>query len=200
MAGTATNYDILAIPQGVIAQIWTGMAVPAAGARATLFTDGTPDATANPSAINLGYTDAGLTVNATETSTDFFADEAPFPIGSSVDTAAVSITGTALQVNDEDVMKVLAANIATYSTAAGYKQFTLGFKSSLSTTGVAVIYPSPADPTKFAVFHLYSARNTAGFTFSIGRKARAGSPFTITGYGVSGRANADSLGNYWWQI
>jgi hypothetical protein len=169
MAGTATNYDILAIPQGVIAQIWTGMAVPAAGARATLFTDGTPDATANPSAINLGYTDAGLTVNATETSTDFFADEAPFPIGSSVDTAAVSITGTALQVNDEDVMKVLAANIATYSTAAGYKQFTLGFKSSLSTTGVAVIYPSRQRMRQSSPCSISTVRVTPpGFTFSIG--------------------------------
>lgn len=200
MAGSATNYTILDIPQGVIAQVWTGLAVPSAGSRMTLHTDGTPESVANPSAIHLGYTDAGLTVTATETVTDFFADEAPFPIGSGIDSVAVSISGTALQVNDEDVMKVMAANIGTYSTAAGYKQFQLGFKSSISYTSSAVIYPSPADPTKFAVFHLYSARNTAGFTFSIGRKTRAGSPFTLTGYGVSGRANADSLGNYWWQI
>lgn len=200
MAGTATNYDILAIPAGVIAQVWTGLAVPGAGARLSLFTDGTPDATANPTAIHLGYTDSGLTVKATETTQDFEVDELPTPIGSGITSASIDISGTLTQVNDEDVMKVLAANIGTYSTAAGYKQFTLGVKSSISYTSSAVIYPSPADATKFAVFHLYSARNTAGFTFSLGRKTRAGTPFTLTGYGVSGRSLADAYGNFWWQI
>jgi hypothetical protein len=200
MAGTATNYDILTIPAGVIAQVWTGVAVPSVGNRLTLHTDGTPDSTANPTAVHLGHTDAGLTVTATETTTDFFADELPTPIGSGIDSLSVSISGTLLQVNDEDVMKVMAANFGTYSTAAGYKQLTLGFKSAISYTSSAIIYPSPADATKFAVFHLYSARNTAGFTFALGRKTRAGTPFTLTGYGVSGRASADSYGNYWWQI
>ncbi len=200
MPGSTSNYDILAIPQGVIAKLWTGVATPVAGARITLHTDGTPESVANPLAVHLGYTDAGLTVTATETVTDFFADELAAPIGSGIESVTVNITGTALQVNDEDVMKVMAANIGTYSTGAGYKQFTLGIKSSLATTGVAVIYPSPADATKFAVFHLYSARNTAGFSFSLGRKTRAGSPFTLSGYGVSGRADADVLGNFWWSI
>lgn len=200
MAGTATNYDVLTIPQGIIAQVWTGLAVPSAGARMTLATDGTPDATANPSAVHLGHTDAGLTVTATETTTDYFADELAAPIGSSIESLALTISGTLLQVNDEDVMKVLAANIGTYSTAAGYKQLTLGFKTSISYTSSAIIYPSPQDATKFAVFHLYSSRNTSGFTFSLGRKTRSGTPFTLTGYGVSGRASADSFGNFWWQI
>jgi len=200
MAGSATNYDILTIPQGVIAQVWTGLAVPSAGARMSLFTDGTPDATANPSAIHLGYTDSGLTVSATESTTDFFVDELPAPSGSGLDSLTVSIAGTLVQVNDEDVMKVLGANFGTYSTAAGYKQFQIGFKTSISYTSSAVIYPSPQDATKFAVFHLYSSRNTSGFTFSLGRKTRAGTPFTLAGYGIGSRASADAVGNYWWQI
>src|SRR5688572_14222851 len=200
MPGTAINRDVLAVPAGVIANIWTGVAVPVADARLTLHTDGTPESVANPSAVHLGYTDAGVTVTATETSTDFFADESPAPIGSAIDSATISISATLLQVNDEDVMKVLASNVGTYSTAAGYKQFQLGVKSALTYTSAAVIYPSPADPTKFAVFHLYSVRNTTGFTFALGRKSRAGTPMTLTGYGVAGRASADSYGNYWWQI
>ena len=112
----------------------------------------------------------------------------------------MTFSGTLAQVNDEDVLKVLAANFGTYSTAAGYKQLTLGFKTSISYTSSAIIYPSPQDATKFAVFHLYSARNTAGFTFQLGRKVRAGTPFTLTGYGVSGRSAADSFGNFWQQI
>lgn len=197
---TATRYNVATIPQGVIATLWAGLAIPGAGARITIDSDGTPDETENPSATHLGHTDAGITVTATETVTDFFADELSAPIGSGIDTASISISGTLLQVNDEEVMKVLAANIGTYSTAAGYKQLTLGIKASLTNSSIAVVYPSPMDATKFAVFHLYSARNTAGFTFSLGRKTRSGTPFTITGYPISSRAAADVYGNYWWAI
>ena len=157
MAGTATRYNALTIPAGVIVQLWTGLAVPAAAARLTLDTDGTPDATANPSAKHLGHTDAGLTVTGTETVQDFFADEVAYPIASSLDTVEYTIAGSALQVADEELMKFLAANTGTYGTAAGYKEFTLGYKSSITYASVAAIWKSPLDPTKFAVFNLYNA-------------------------------------------
>lgn len=197
---TATRYDVTKIPAGVIATLWSGLAIPTAGNRITIDSDGTPDETENPNAKHLGHTDAGITVSATETVQDFFADELAPPIASSIDTATVSITGTLLQVNDEEVMKVLMANIGTYSTAAGYKQITLGIKATLTNASIAVIYPSPMDATKFVAFHLYSARSTAGVTFQIGRKTRAGTPFTITGYPITTRASADQFGNFWWQI
>lgn len=200
MPGTATRYDVAKIPAGTIAQIWADVAVPTAGNRITLHTDGTPESVANPNAKHLGHTDAGITVTATETVQEFFADELAPPIARSIDTASISISGTLLQVNDEEVMKVLLTNIGTYSTAAGYKQITLGLKTSLTNVSFAVIYPSPMDPTKFAVFHLYSAANTAGATFQLGRKQRAGTPFTITGYPITSRAAADQFGNFWWQI
>jgi hypothetical protein len=200
MAGTATNYDIATIPAGITAQIWTNLAVPTTNARLTLHTDGTPDATANPSAVNLGYTEAGLTITGTETVTDFFADELGSPIASALDQSEISISGSALQVVDEDVMKLLGANFATYSTNTGYKQFQLGQKTTISYSSVAVIFPSPQDATKFVVFNLYNARNTTGFTFSVSRKGRASTPFTFKGYGLAARALADSVGNYWWQI
>lgn len=200
MAGTADNYTVAAIPMGVIARLYTGVAVPTAGNRMTLDTDGTPDATANPNAVHLGYTDSGITVTASETTTDFFADELASPIGGGIESSQISISGTLLQVNDEEVMQVLMGNVGTYGTAAGYKQITLGIKAAIVKASFAITYPSPQDPTKYAVWHLYSASNTAGVTFSIGRKTRAGTPFTITGYPVSGRASADSIGNFWWQI
>lgn len=201
MAGTADNYTVTTIPAGVIARLYANVAVPAGGARMTLdATTGTPDATANPLAKHLGYTDTGVTVTATETVTEFFADELASPIARGIDSATISISGTLLQVNDEEVMKVLMANIGTYSTAAGYKQITLGIKASLTNMPFAVVYPSPQDATKYAVFHLYSAANTAGVTFTLGRKTRSGTPFTITGYAVAGRSSADSVGNFWWQI
>lgn len=200
MAGTATRFDVAKIPMGVIATVWTGLANPSAGARLTLDADGTPDATANPSAKNLGHTDAGLSISATESTSDFFADESFGPIGSYIESVEFTISGTALQVADEEVIKVLGANFATYSTSSGYKQNTLGVKSSISYTSVAVIWPSPMDATKYEVFHLYNARNIAGFKFSIGRKQRAGTEFNFKGYGLTARAAADQFGNYWWQI
>lgn len=200
MAGTATRYNPLTIPMGVVAQLWANLAVPSAGNRLTLDTDGTPDAAANPSAKHLGHTDAGLTVTVRETVIDYRADESPYPIGSSVESSEAMIEGSALQVSDEELMKILGSQIGTYSTAAGYKQFTLGYKPTITYNSMAVIYPSPLDSTKFAVFQLYNARNVNGFQFSVGRRNRASTGFQIKGYGLTARAAADQLGNYWWQI
>ncbi len=49
MAGTATDWNAaaIAVTKG---QLWANLAIPAAGARLTVATDGTPDAIANPNA------------------------------------------------------------------------------------------------------------------------------------------------------
>jgi hypothetical protein len=200
MAATPTNYDVAVIPAGITAQIWANLGVPSAGARLTLAADGTPDDVGSPDAIHLGHTDAGLTITATESVIEFPADEVPYPIASTLDTMEVSITGSALQVNDFESLEPLTENFATYSTAAGYRQFTLGYKAAIQYTSVAVIFPTPMDSTKYAVFQLYNARNTTGFTFQVGRKVRGMTPFTFKGYGLTARAAADQMGNYWWQI
>lgn len=197
---TPLRYDVAKIPAGVIAYLFVNVAVPGAGARITVDSDGTPDETENPLAKHLGHTDAGLTFTASVTPQEFFVDEVAPPAKRGIDSAVVSISGTLTQVNDEEVMKFLLADIGTYSTAAGYKQFQLGIKASLTNTSVAVIYPNPDDPTKFSVWHLYSAANTQGVTFTIGRKTRAGTPFTINGYPITSRASTDSFGNVWWGI
>lgn len=200
MAGTATRYDSTLIRAGQIGQLWAGLAVPSAGARLTLATDGTPDATANPSAKHLGHTDAGTTCTLGMTVTDHFVDEVPYPIKSSADTSSMEISGSLVQVLDEEMLKVITANIGTYSTSTGYKQFTIGAATSLVYTSIALIFPTPMDPTKFTVFHIYNGMNTNGMTFAVDRKGRSTTPFTIKGYALTARAQADQLGNYWWQI
>jgi hypothetical protein len=199
MAGTATRFDSTKIRAGSIGQLWAGLAVPAASGRLSLWTDGTPDATANPSAKHLGHTAAGTTLTLGFTVTDHFVDETPFPIKTSSDTTSMSMSGSLVQVFDEEMLKIITANIGTYSTAAGYKQFTIGAFSSLSYTSAALIFPTEADPTKFAVFHIYNGMNTNGLTFAVDRKGRSETPFTITGYALTARAQADQVGNYWWQ-
>ena len=199
MAGTAKNFDSTKIVIGG-GELWADLAVPAAGARLTLDADGTPDATANPNAIHLGHTADGATVTTNFTVSRYYADETPFPIGTSIDEVTVTVSGNLLQVFDEDVLQVTLANIGTYGTAAGYKELTLGRKAALTYTSLAFIVPTPMDATKFGVFALYNAMNTGGMTIQFGRKVRAQTPFSFEGTALTARAEADQLGNYWWQI
>lgn len=198
MAATAKRYDSSKV---IVAagDLWANLAVPIAGARMTLV-GGTPDSVENPLAVHLGHTAEGTTITTNVTVTDHFADETPFPIKASLDQLTMEMTGNLLQIFDEEVVKVLAAQFGTYGTGAGYKQFTLGAKASISYTNFALIVPTPMDPTKYSVIMLYSAMNAAGLNFQIGSKVRSQTPFTFRGYALTARAAADQMGNYWWQI
>lgn len=200
MAGTATRYSTNTIRAGSVGQIWANVAVPGAGGRLTLHTDGTPESVANPSAIHLGHTDAGTKITMNMTVTDHFADELPYPIKSSQDTTSMEISGNFLQILDEGILARMTENFGTYSTAAGYKQFSIGTPAALLYAPIAFIFPTPMDTTKFAVVHLYNAMNVAGLDITVDRKGRSMSPFTFRAYALSARASTDQLGSYWWQI
>jgi hypothetical protein len=198
MAATAKRYDSSKVIVGS-GDLWANLAVPAAGQRLKLVT-GTPDSVENPLATHLGHTAEGTTITTNITVTDHFADETPFPIKASVDQMTMEMTGNLLQIFDEEVVKVLAAQFGTYGTAAGYKQFTLGRKATLQYTNFALIVPTPMDATKYSVIMLYNGVNAAGLNFQIGSKVRSQTPFTFRGYALTARAEADQMGNYWWQI
>ena len=200
MAGTATRFDSTKIRAGSVGQLWAGLAVPSAGNRLTLHTDGTPESVANPSAKHLGHTAAGTTLTLGMTVTEHFVDESGYPVKTSMDVTSMEISGALVQIFDEEMLKIITANIGTYSTAAGYKQFTIGTPASLTYTSIALIFPTEMDATKYAVFHIYNGMNTNGMTFAVDRKGRSETPFTIKGYALTSRATADQVGNYWWQI
>jgi hypothetical protein len=199
MAGTAKNYDSTTITVG-FADLWAGLAVPAGAARLTLDADGTPDATANPDAIHLGHTAEGNTLTINFTKTDYYVDETPFPIKTSIDQSTVELTGNLVQVFDEEVLQVIGAGFATYSTAAGYKQLTLGTKAALPYQSVALIGTTPMDDTKQFIIQLYDAINTAGLSVQFGAKVRGQTPFTFSARAITSRTATDALGNYWWEI
>jgi hypothetical protein len=200
MAGTATRYQTNTIRAGSIGQLWTGVAVPGANGRLTLDVNGTPDSAANPTAIHLGHTDAGTKILMNMTITDHFVDEVPYPVKSSFDVTSFEISGSLVQIFDEEVLKALTENFATYSTAAGYKQFQIGTKASLAYRTITLIAPTPMDPTKFFVAQAYSAMNTTGLDVTYDRKGRTMTPFNFRAYALTARAPEDQLGNYWWQI
>jgi len=200
MAGTVKRYDTTTIRAGSVGDLWTGVAIPTAGNRLTLHTDGTPESVANPNAKHLGHTDAGTKLTMNFTITDHYVDEVPYPVKSSYDQTTFELTGNLVQIFDEEAMKALSENFATYGTAAGYKQFTIGTPGSIAFRTITFICPTPMDATKFLVVQAYSAMNVAGWDMTFDRKGRSMTPFTFRAYALTTRASADQLGNYWWQI
>lgn len=198
MAGTATDYNVTKVAVGH-GQLWTGLAIPGANARLTLFSDGTPDATANPSAKHLGMTESGSELKIVPKMTTYEADEIAFPILTNVDGSEATLTGSLLQVYDMVLAAKLLPGVGTRSTAAGYDQVQIGTKA-MTYESLALIFPTQNDPTKFAVFHMYNCYNDAGLALQVGRKMMAKTPFAFKGLAIPSRAATDNVCNYWIQI
>ena len=198
MAGTADSWRGTALAAGY-GRLYGQMATPGASARHTLFSDGTPDATANPNAFHFGVTDKGSKLSVKVNYTDFTADEFRGPLVTIVDKVEMSISTALLAVTDMDVVKNILAGVGTYSTAAGYKQVTIG-SLAIAYQSVVLISQMIEDTTKYQVFALYSAINKSGLEWDQARVARGAMPVNFMGYEVTSRATADTLGNVWKQI
>lgn len=197
MAGTATDYDVSKIIQ-TKAQLWAGLAIPGSGARLTLHTDGTPDATANPNAVHLGMTKEGAKIMAKTNFNEFYADEFVDAIKRSIEKQEMSIEAELLQF-DIDILALITPGAGTKATGSGYEQIKFG-QIDIVYSSVALIWPTEADPTKFGVFHLYKALNTQGFESAIGRKQLSGLPVRFQGQAITTRATTDTTGAWWQQV
>lgn len=198
MPGTAKNYATNMVELGP-GDIWLDVAVPAAAARVTLFTDGTPDATANPSAKHLGMTQEGAKLIYTPSITNFESDEQTAPILSQNVGEELRIEGSMLQILDTALITKLAAG-ATYGTAGGYEQNTIGGKQTVATFTILYVAPVYADTTKFLVVNIYKGYNAAGWQADLSRKKMAAVAFNFFGLSISTRAANDQLGNIWKSI
>lgn len=203
MAGTPNNFRLTGRVLGP-GLVWAGLAVPAASARLTLAVvdaEGfiTPDATANPNAYAVGATKDGVTVSAKATRQKYFVDEIKPPVDTSLEQVEMSIAANLMGIADEKVSALVMAGFGTYSTAAGYKQNTIGFVAD-AFTGIALIAPMREDPTKVFVFHIYKSINESGIAWKTGKSGLADTPVQFEGYAITTRTPADQLGNYWWQI
>lgn len=200
MAGTALNFNSAQITNS-FGWFWIGLAIPAAASRITLFTDGTPDATANPSAKHLGHTTAGWEMTAAAASEEIEVDEQVVSIDTSISKVDVALAANLAQTQDiSGVLQHLVSGFGTYATAAGYEQIQLGITTVVFTPS-ALIFPTKNDPTKFAVYNLYKSRNDSGLANQIKRHGGMGSnPVAFKGYGITSRAATDTVGNLWKQI
>lgn len=199
MAGTSKAYDSTEIILGP-ADVWLEVAVPTAGNRLTLHTDGTPDATANPSAVHLGMTAAGTTFSYVPEIQDFSSDELTAPHLSRIISETMKLEGEFLQVFDWSIlakMTVGGTKNTNTSTTSGYEELTIGGISTIDTFSVALIGTDIGDPTLFWVIQLYSTFNKAGFNFSVTRKDQSKAKFEFVGQAITSRTSGDQIGNYW---
>jgi hypothetical protein len=199
MAGTAPSWRTTALAQNA-GQLWGSLAIPGAGARITLDTDGTPDATANATAFHYGATKAGSKLMIKATQTKFYVDEFRAPIITNIDSIEMGISAELIAVTDMDVITKLLPGVGTYATtASNFKEVRVGIKA-ITYESIALIFPLIENTAKFGIFNIYSALNDAGVEWAQSRKELGGMPVSFVGYEITTRAATDTLGNYWKQI
>jgi hypothetical protein len=199
MAGTATEWRTTALAQNA-GQFWGSLAIPGAGARLTLHTDGTPESVANPTAFHYGATKAGSKLMIKSTQTKFYVDEFRAPIITNIDTIEMGISAELVAVTDHEVITKLLPGVGTYATtAASFEEVRVGIKA-IAYECVALIFPLIENTTKFGVFNIYSSLNDTGVEWTQSRKELGFMPVSFVGYEITTRAATDTLGNYWKQI
>lgn len=191
---TADNFSSTTVAIGP-GKLYAGLAIPGAGGRLILSSDGTPDATQNPSALHLGYTQDGVEFKKGHTLTGFTPDETNYPIISRVTGEEASISGSLWQIMDFDIAVILDP-LATRSNLAGTQGMTFGGLTTFSYQSVAVIFPieGSSAPVIYGVFHLYKAVNDQGLAAKVTKTAPGASPFGFKGHTIPTRAAGDQVG------
>lgn len=194
MAGTADNFSSTTVAIGP-GKLYAGLAIPSAGGRLILHTDGTPDSTQNPSALHLGYTEGGTEFKIGHTLTGFTPDETNYAVISRVTAEEASLSGSLWQVMDFDIAAILNP-LATRSNLAGTQGMTFGGNTTFSYQSVAVIFPieGSSGPVIYGVFHLYKAVNDQGIAAKVTSKAVGATPFGFKGHTIPTRTAGDQVG------
>jgi hypothetical protein len=198
MAGTAYSWKTTNVAQNY-GWLWRGCAIPGAGLRPTLHTDGSPESVANPAALHMGATKEGSKLMIKSTMEKFYVDEFRGPIITNVGSVEMGISAELVGVTDEILAAYLMPGVGTRSTAAGYDYVAIGTKAIVYDC-VLLTFPLIEDVTKFGWFQLYSAINDAGVEWALSRKTLAFEPVSFVGYEVTSRAVTDTLGQVGKQI
>lgn len=199
MPASPLNFNAAKVTNGY-GWFWIGLAIPGAGSRITLFTDGTPDATANPSAKHLGHTTEGWEMSATASTEDLNVDEQVAAIDTSITELVVALAANLAQTQDiSGTLQHLVSGFGTYGTAAGYEQIQGGI-TTITYTASALITPTKNDPTKFLIYNLYKSKNDSGLANQVRRRGLGSNPVSFRGYAITSRAATDTTFNFWAQI
>lgn len=179
-------------------QLWANLAIPGGGARLSLHSNGSPDATLNPTAVHLGATKSGAKLMIKPKYNNQFVDEFRTPVSTNISEVESAISCELVGVSDMTLVELLTAGFGTKTVGTGYEQTTFGIKE-IQFTSIAHIFPLADDPTKFGVWHLYKALNDNGLEFSVSRKELGFTPVAFRAYEIPARDAADTFGSYWRQ-
>lgn len=196
LTATAKNFAKTEWTRGP-GDLWLNVALPTNG-RITLFTDGTPEATANPDAVHIGGTVEGCKMTIKGTEEDEYIDEFDGPVDNHRTQTDGMIEGAYVQIRNYDLMELINQAVTRMATATGIDGVTFGNKKTTTLIPVAHIARIPGTAF-YQVFMLYAAKNGAGNEFSVQKTKRGESPFSWKGYSVTTRADGDSMGSFWEQ-
>lgn len=199
MAGSSLNFNTNQITNQY-GWFWGNLAIPGASARLSLFTDGTPDASANPNAKHFGHTTEGWEMTAAAQVEEQSVDEQVAAIDSIISQLNVGLAANLAQTQDiSGLLQYLASGFGTYATGSGFEEIRLGI-TGLSYMSVALITPTKNDATKFLIYNLYRSKNDSGLANQIKRKGLGNNPVAFKGFAITSRAATDTVGNFWKQI
>jgi len=194
MAGTAKAYTAAKTISGPV-DIWFDVGLPGAGASPTLHTDGTPDATASPTAVHAGMLKKGGGVAVAAELQEKTSDNLTAPYEVTLLTATMSIKGDMLQLADAALLVQITPG-ATSATDTGKTGITLGAITSPNYTVCLAVW-AKKDPTKFMAAIIYNAYQANGFDMTLNRTEDSVAEVEFKSVAVTTRATADQVGALW---
>ena len=184
MAGSTKVYTPSAVHQGPY-DLWVIVtAVPDDTAQRLTMdaATGTPDGTTHANSVHLGLTMGDVTIKVASKLADIKGDQFAAALDQFVTEEEATLE---FEMSELEMQKLQRAmGVATYATAAGYKQMTFGGSNVPPKVCIAAISPKRADSTKQYVALLYSAIAQANVSVALGRSKQSG-------YKVSFKALAD---------
>lgn len=191
MAGTAknlTNTHTIWNP----CDIWTGCSAPAPGSKPTLHTDGTPDATANPTAKHGGILKGNVKWSYKSTYREATSHQLTAPHRRRRSAETVRAEGQWAKVLDTDILDAFVDGV-TVSTVSGGKLVEGGGKRDISSTCAYLIAERVDSPGKYLCLVILDGVFTEGLEITFDQENENGSPFGISGNAVPSRADGKNL-------
>lgn len=197
MAGTPKNYDNTRTVWGH-ADIWIDCAMPAAGAKPTLHTDGTPDATANPNAKHVGYLRPNTKWTYKSTKVDARDYQHTAPHRSKRGEESMRVESRWLQVLDADLLSGIVDGVTVTDVSDG-TLVEAGGKRDIATTCVYIIAQRADVAGKYICIVILAALFTEGLEVTFDPEGENDSPLGIDAQAVPSRAEGRQLGQFYIQ-
>lgn len=195
MAGTARNYDAQTTVSGPV-DIWMNCAVPGAGAAPTLFTDGTPDATANPTAVHAGMLKTGGSVGVEAEIQERTSDNLVAPYEIRLLTAIMTIGGDMLQFDATLLGLITPGATLDAGPPTDKTGVTLGALATVGSSCVNAIWERKVTGKYFDAV-IYDAYQANGFNLTLNRNEDGAAEVEFRSLAVGSRAVPDQTGALW---